>query len=372
MKQLFLLLLSFIILSCGARHKSSQATYAIDLDSASQIWPEVVDVECIPLATNDTSLIADIDKVIYRNGIFYVFDKVGKKILLFNRQGDFLKSIHKIGQGPGEYTEPCDMDVDEKGNIYLSDWATQNILVYKNGDENDYKVINIDEYFLDFAVIGNSIYLGLVYQEGEARQNLMVWSETAEKATVVKKNLLLEGNKLAYRAKHYIFRSGNEAFYYERFFPYIYQLGEGKIDTCISFSSKKMPTEENVKLWAQGNPMEQVQKSFQYIADVSACYETDDFICIRFESLPVSYGIIDKKSGSKYCANSTDALGMPFKGVCAVAEQRFVSYFTLSDENIEKVFEMIPENEKKEKLQSLSEDSNPVLLLFRFKNEGEE
>lgn len=368
MKRLFLLLLSFILLSCGVRQKSSQATYTIDLDSALQVWPEVSEVECIPLATNDTSLIADIDKVIYRDEIFYVFDKVGKKILLFNKRGSFLKSIHKIGQGPGEYTEPCDMDVDEKGNIYLSDWATQNILVYRNGDENDYKVIHIGEYFLDFAVIGNSIYLGLVYQEGEARQNLMVWSEMAEKATVVKKNLLLEGNKLAYRAKHYIFRSGNGAFYYERFFPYIYQLEEDRIDTCISFSSKKMPTEENVKLWAEGNPMEQIQKSFQYIADISACYETDDCICIRFESLPISYGIIDKKSGSKYYVNSKNALGMPLKGVCAVAEQHFVSYFTLSDENIEKVLEMIPEDEKEEKLHSLSEDSNPVLLLFKFKN----
>lgn len=369
MKQLFLILLSFICLSCGdGRHKGSQVAYSIDLDSALQVLPEMSDVECIPLETNDASLIADIDKVLYRNTTFYVFDKVGKKILLFDRQGNFLKSIHKIGQGPGEYTEPCDMDIDDEGNIYLSDWATQSIIVYKNGDENDYEVIRVGEYFLDFAVVGNSIYLGLVYQEGEARQNLVVWDKKAENITVVKKNLLLEGNKLPYRAKHYIFRSGNKAFYYERFNSYIYQLEEDRVDSCICFSSKKVPTKEDVKLWAQGNPMEQIQKSFQYIADVSACYETDDCISIVFQSIPVSYGIIDKKSGMKYYVSSKDAAVIPAKGICAIAERSLVSYFNPADENIEKVLQHIPDRETVEELRALSEDANPILLLFKFKN----
>lgn len=368
MKQLFFVLLSFVCLSCSVRDNGLQATYTIDLDSALQVLPEMTDVECIPLETNDASLIADIDKILYRNSIFYVFDKVGKKILLFDKQGNFLKSIHKIGQGPGEYTEPCDMDIDDEGNIYLSDWATQSIIVYKNGDGSDYEVIRIGEHFLDFAVVGNSIYLGLVYQEGEARQNLVVWSRKDEKISVVKENLLLEGNKLPYRAKHYIFRSGDKAFYYERFNPYIYQLEEYNIDSCINFSSKKMPTKEDVKLWAQGNPMEQIQKSFQYIADVSACYETDDCISIVFQSIPASYGIIDKKSGMKYYVSSKDAAAIPAKGICAIAGDSLVSYFNPVDENIEKVFQMLPDKEKAEELRALSEDANPILLLFKFKN----
>lgn len=367
MKQLLLILLTVVCFSCDGSNKGSKAFYTIDLDSTLQTFPGITDVECIPLSTNDTSLIADIDKVLYQNETFYVFDKVGKKILLFDRQGNFLKSIHKIGQGPGEYTEPCDMDIDDEGNIYLSDWATQSIIVYKNGDENNYQIIRIGETFLDFAVVDNSIYLGFVYQEGEVKRNLVVWDRKTEEATVVKENLLPEGNKLAYRARHYIFRSGDKTFYYERFHPYIYQLEEDKIDSCIYFSSKKMPTEEEVRLWAQGTPMEQVQKSFQYIADVSACYEVDDCVFIVFQSLPVSYGIIDKKNGMKYYVSSKDATGIPAKGICAVAEHSFVSYFSPADENIEKVLQMIPDREKVEELRALSEEANPILLLFKFK-----
>lgn len=369
MKYLLLILLSVFCLSCSdKRTQARQATYSIELDSALQILPEIEDVECIPLETNDTSLIADIDKVLYRNGTFYVFDKIGKKILMFDRQGNFLESIHKIGQGPGEYTEPCDMDVDDEGNIYLSDWTTQSIIAYKNRDGSDYAAYRIGEYFLDFAVVENSIYLGLVYQEGEAKQNLAVWSKKDEKTVVVKKNSLLEGNKLPYRAKHYMFRSGDKVLYYERFNQYVFQLEENRVDSCIYFSSEKIPTAENVKLWAQSNPMEQIQKSFQYIADVSACYETDDCIFIAFQSIPVSYGIIDKKSGMKYYVGAKNAAVIPAKGVCAVADQFFVSYITPGDKNMETVFQSIPNQGEAEKLRILPEDANPVLVLFKFRN----
>ncbi len=366
---LFLMLAPFMCLSCGNKgHKDLQTAYSMNLDTALQLLPEITDVECIPLETNDASLIADIDKVLYCNKTFYVFDKVGKKVLLFDRQGNFLKSIHKIGQGPGEYTEPCDMDVDGEGNIYLADWATQSIIMYRSGDENNYEVNRIGAYFLDFAVVGNSVYLGLVYQEGEARQNLLVWSKEKEKTMVLKNNLLLEGNKLPYRAKHYIFRSDDKVYYYERFNSYIYRLEEGKADSCISFSSKKIPTEEEVKLWAQSNPEEQIQKSFQYIADVSACYETDDCIFIVFQSIPASYGMIDKKSGMKYYVSSKDVASIPAMGVCAIAEQSFVSYFNPADKKAEKVLHAISDTKKVEKLRALPEDANPVLLLFKFKN----
>lgn len=367
MKYLFLILLSVFCLSCSdKRNQDWQATYSIDLDSALQILPQIEEVECIPLETNDASLIADIDKVLYRNGTFYVFDKIGKKILMFDRQGNFLESIHKIGQGPGEYTEPCDMDVDNEGNIYLSDWATQSIIVYKNGDGSNYTVHRIGEYFLDFAVVENSIYLGLVYQEGEAKQNLAVWSKKSEKTIYVKKNFLLEGNKLPYRAKHYMYRSDNKVLYYERFNQCISQLEENGIDSCIYFSSKKIPTEENVKLWAQSSPMEQIQRSFQYIVDVSACYETDDCIFIVFQSIPVSYGIIDKKSGMKYYVGAKNAAAIPAKGVCAIADQFFVSYITPGDKNIETIFQSIPNKDEVEKLRILPEETNPVLILFKL------
>lgn len=162
-KGVLTMLLAVFCFSCNEKPESPQMAYSMNLDSALQVLPEVTEVEYIPLATNDASLIGDVDKVLYRGDTFYILDKQGKKVLLFDRQGNFLKSIHKVGQGPGEYTEPCDMDVDAAGNIYLSDWTTQSIIVYKKGDENDHQVLRIGEMFLDFAVVNNSIYLGLIY-----------------------------------------------------------------------------------------------------------------------------------------------------------------------------------------------------------------
>ena len=123
-----------------------------------------------------------------------------------------------------------------------------------------------------------------------------------------------------------------------------------------------------MKLWAQSDPEEQIQKSFQYIADVSACYETDDCIFIVFQSIPASYGMIDKKSGMKYYVSSKDVASIPAMGVCAIAEQSFVSYFNPADKKAEKVLHAISDTKKVEKLRALPEDANPVLLLFKFKN----
>lgn len=366
MKLLFLMLLAVFCFSCNEKQRDPQVLCSIDLDSALSILPEITDVEYIPLATNDTSLIADIDKILYRGGTFYVFDKLGKKVLLFDRQGNFLKSIHKVGQGPGEYAEPCDMDIDEEGTVYLSDWATQSIIMYRNGDENDCQTIRIGEHFLDFAVVDGSIYLGLVYKDGQVNRNLAVWNREKGCAEPLKINSLPEGNKLPYRAKHYMFRSDDKVFFYERFHPYIYHLEANVVDSYVFFSSKKVPTEEEVKLWAECAPMDQVQKSFQYIADVSGCYETDSCILIEFQSLPVSYCVVDKNTGKKYCLNSREAVCIPPKGIRGVADNCLLSYFSPSKEMQEKLLRNLPAGKGVERLKALSEEDNPVLLLFKF------
>lgn len=60
-----------------------------------------------------------------------------------------MQIIHKVGQGPGEYLEPSDIDIDKEGNIYVYDWATQSIITYKNGKPENYEILKIGQYFLD-------------------------------------------------------------------------------------------------------------------------------------------------------------------------------------------------------------------------------
>ena len=56
---------------------------------------------------------------------------IGKPYKLFTRQGKFVCDVGAVGQGPGEYTNLYDSQIDEKHNrIYLLPWPDRKILVY--------------------------------------------------------------------------------------------------------------------------------------------------------------------------------------------------------------------------------------------------
>jgi hypothetical protein len=92
----------------------------------------------IPLETNDECLIKQIDKVVFDNDKIFVLDCQGnKKILVFDRQGKFIYTVGKTGQGPGEYSEISDFCLD-----------TQNKTIYLLCGRN--KIIQYDCYNGDF------------------------------------------------------------------------------------------------------------------------------------------------------------------------------------------------------------------------------
>jgi hypothetical protein len=59
-------------------------------------------IKFIPLETNDESLISNIEHIIItENNIYIGNDNIGRNILIFNRQGEYINQI-KHGQGPNE------------------------------------------------------------------------------------------------------------------------------------------------------------------------------------------------------------------------------------------------------------------------------
>ena len=56
-----------------------------------------------------------------RNGNIYVLDRGNYRIQKFNKNGGFIQTIGREGQGPGEFSKPTFITLDEKGNIYVKD-----------------------------------------------------------------------------------------------------------------------------------------------------------------------------------------------------------------------------------------------------------
>lgn len=81
--------------------------------------------------TNEESLIGGIDKLECVDSSFFIMDKKTNMIHKFNKKGNFLFSIGKIGNGPGEYIGLTDFSVNsEKRELFILDRTGRKILVY--------------------------------------------------------------------------------------------------------------------------------------------------------------------------------------------------------------------------------------------------
>jgi len=81
----------------------------------------VKNIKIIKLETSEKSIIGNIDKIVCDvYGNFYVGDfGIRKKVLKFDKNGNFLMFFGEEGQGPGEFSEMIDFDVDNEGGVII-------------------------------------------------------------------------------------------------------------------------------------------------------------------------------------------------------------------------------------------------------------
>lgn len=358
------LLLAGLLFSCArpAPQKVLPTAYDLNLDSAYAAFPEASVVDYIVLETSEASLIASLTKVIAHNDLIYIWDRIQKKVLMFDTAGRFVKSIHKIGQGPGEYAEPFDMDVDPQGNVYVYDWSTRSLIKYIGGDASRYEVLNIGEHALDVAVEGQQVYLGNIAREGIPAISLASWDMQTQALKVLKENTLPEAHSLPYGKQHF-FRSDSLLCFYERFRPEIRKMSDGLDHDFISFRSEKIPTDDEVKALAADDPMARFPQMMQYVTGVSACYETPEYIWLTFTSMPEIHSLIRKADGNIACTDK-GIKGIPPATVCAVQGGHLLASFTPSEKAVEEAVACTADTALQDKLKGLTEESNPVLVVF--------
>lgn len=83
--------------------------------------------------TSDESALNHIRKVAANDSMYFILDIRGN-IMAFNRNGKFVRRIGNLGNGPGEYSNPRDIDLDPlTGNISVLDNINR-ILLYNTSD----------------------------------------------------------------------------------------------------------------------------------------------------------------------------------------------------------------------------------------------
>ena len=109
---LFIIILSSC-LSCLDK-KNTKASGLIDLNRIDRVSVNDLfeSIELVQLETTDECLIAHATKIIFYNDRYYVFDVRQQAIFCFNSAGKFVFKISNRGQGPEEYLNLEDFNID--------------------------------------------------------------------------------------------------------------------------------------------------------------------------------------------------------------------------------------------------------------------
>lgn len=128
-KSIALILLAISLTHCspvGDQERQGIKRISINVDDFNQSGnlSEFLEItELIPLETNQKCLINRINKVVTYESKIFVFDENSQRILLFNHDGTFIRQIGMPGKGPGEYLEISDFDIDRVRNlVYVLDF----------------------------------------------------------------------------------------------------------------------------------------------------------------------------------------------------------------------------------------------------------
>ena len=123
----------------------------------------------IPLETNESCLIGQIDQIHIANDELYILDsRSAKSLFVFTKNGEFIRKIGKLGRGPGEYTDPGTFKInDKRKEIYILDRNYQVIHRYDYAGRYLGNIKVLGDRAADFIVnYQNQLYLNLVMGYG--------------------------------------------------------------------------------------------------------------------------------------------------------------------------------------------------------------
>jgi peptidylamidoglycolate lyase len=71
------------------------------------------------------------DVAVASNGDLYISDGYGNdRVVVFDKNGKYLRSWGKLGQGPGEFSQPHSIVLDSKGRVYVADRNNVRIQIF--------------------------------------------------------------------------------------------------------------------------------------------------------------------------------------------------------------------------------------------------
>ncbi|WP_429381033.1 6-bladed beta-propeller [Mucilaginibacter sp. UYCu711] len=342
----------------------------------------------LKLETTPECLIGNIEQLYQIDSYIFIFDRNNYSILKFDNQGHFLKRIGRRGQGPAEYINLVDVDLN-KSNKTLSalDLDGRKIITY-DFEGNVVSQKKIPFLFNAYKFKNNQVYLNTCLFTNVANPavdlNQLIVSDTAFNpqlksfaySTALRKSEFIKTAQLPFRDYN------NQLYYFNTLSPdTIWNLNKDTKSPAYVLSFSKKYFQDLDQLEISKMVMEKKNQSFNghyYISKDFACFgitEKSNYI------YPLLYSI---STGHIMYGGITGDSNLP-----GIPPQRLINLigdasptFALENGDFCKVWQPFDLkgiigswNDKTKKLlygpdkkfiDDLSEDDNPVLFLYNF------
>ncbi|WP_300748533.1 6-bladed beta-propeller [uncultured Alistipes sp.] len=145
-----------LLLSCQSKQTSQALIPETETPPApaKTLSEAIASYKFIPLATDDTTLVGNITKILKYKDNYYIASN-NKEILVFHTDGSFSHRINRQGRGPQEYVELNDFDIAEDQIVILS---FRKIVVYTL-DGTFVNSMDFDFNGLNIQVVGGNYLL---------------------------------------------------------------------------------------------------------------------------------------------------------------------------------------------------------------------
>lgn len=99
-------------------------------------------------------------------GNIYILDPKAYKIHKFSKEGKYLLSMGRKGEGPGEFVLAFDFHVDKRGNVFVFDFSGRKIIIF-DPSGNFINQIKIGKIITTFSVNDEGRIFSLIYEWDE-------------------------------------------------------------------------------------------------------------------------------------------------------------------------------------------------------------
>lgn len=146
----------------------------------------VSSIEYLQLETTINSQIRSITKIFCDKDNYYIYDATQSTIFHFDIEGNFIYKFNNLGRGPNEYTQITDV-IYYKSQWHIFDKMTKRILIYDN-QFNFRKVINMENIAYYISKINSKGYF--LYTGG--RDEYLKLTEYPYQLTYIDDNGIIE------------------------------------------------------------------------------------------------------------------------------------------------------------------------------------